>query len=169
MKIYMTSGTEDFLHKFIEKNPSERLIQLQGDDTSLLIHETTGKSLFSQPRSYEVFVQSGTLTEEGFFVFNNIPVSDEGRPVFEDRFKSRAGLIDKEPGFVAMRVLRPLDSDTYVVLTQWDQEESFKNWQSSQAYNKAHEKRGTKDGLDHQKTMFPRASFVTKYIGEPED
>jgi len=164
----MTSGTPDFLHKIIEDNPNETLIQLQGDDTSLLLHETSGSTLFSSPRNYEIFDQSGTLTQHGYFVFNNIPVSDEGRPVFEHRFKSRAGLIDKEPGFVAIRILRPLDSDTYVVLTQWDEEESFKNWQSSQAYNKAHEKRGTDQGIDHQKTMFPRASFVTKYVGQTE-
>lgn len=169
MNIFMTSGTPDFLHKLIDKNPGETMIQLQGDDTSLLIHETAGSTIFSQPRSYEVFEKSGTLTNEGYFVFNNIPVSDEGRPVFEDRFKSRAGLIDKEPGFIAIRVLRPLNSDTYVVLTQWDNEKSFQDWQSSQAYNKAHEKRGTSQGLDHQKTMFPRSSFVTKYIGQPEE
>ncbi|KIL47339.1 antibiotic biosynthesis monooxygenase family protein [Jeotgalibacillus campisalis] len=168
MNIFMTFGTENFLHKIIEKRPEESMILLHGEETALLIHETEGQTVFNQPRSYEVFVESGTMTQEGFFVFNNIPVSEEGRPVFEHRFKSRAGLIDKEPGFIAIRVLRPVNSDIYVVLTQWDSEDSFKNWQSSQAYNKAHEKRGTDQGLDHQKTIFPRASFVTKYIGQKE-
>ncbi|MGD7045212.1 antibiotic biosynthesis monooxygenase family protein [Jeotgalibacillus proteolyticus] len=168
MNIFMTFGTEDFLHKTMEKHQDETLVLLHGEDTALLIHETEGKTFFNQPRSYEVFEQSGVLTQEGFFVFNNIPVSEEGRPVFEHRFKSRAGLIDQEPGFIAIRVLRPVNSDIYVVLTQWDSEDSFKNWQSSQAYNKAHEKRGTEQGLDHQKTIFPRASFVTKYRGESE-
>ncbi|MDG5473416.1 antibiotic biosynthesis monooxygenase [Jeotgalibacillus sp. ET6] len=169
MNIFMTFGTEDFLHKTMEKHPDETLVLLHGEDTALLIHETEGKTLFNEPRSYGVFEQSGALTQEGFFVFNNIPVSEEGRPVFEHRFKSRAGLIDQEPGFIAIRVLRPLNSDIYVVLTQWDSEDSFKNWQSSQAYNKAHEKRGTDQGLDHQKTIFPRASFVTKYRGKSEE
>ncbi|MEW9501657.1 antibiotic biosynthesis monooxygenase family protein [Jeotgalibacillus marinus] len=168
MNIYMTFGTADFLHKMIEENPNEKFVQLQGDDTSLLIHETNGKTIFNQPRSYEVFEKSGELTDNGFFVFNNIPVSDEGRPVFEHRFKSRAGMIDKEPGFMAIRVLRPLKSDTYVVLTQWDNEDSFKNWKSSQAYNKAHKKNDTEGGIDHKKTMFPRSSFVTKYVGQTE-
>ncbi|PPA72398.1 antibiotic biosynthesis monooxygenase family protein [Jeotgalibacillus proteolyticus] len=165
MNLYMTFGTPDFLHKMIDKNPDETLILLQGEDTALLLHETEGKTIFSQPRKYEIFEQSGTFEREGFFVFNNIPVSDEGRPVFEDRFKTRAGLIDKEPGFVAIRVLRPIKSDIYVVLTQWKDEDSFKNWQSSQAYNKAHEKRGTDQGLDQKKSIFPRSSFVTKYRG----
>ncbi|MDZ5713065.1 antibiotic biosynthesis monooxygenase family protein [Jeotgalibacillus haloalkalitolerans] len=167
-KIYMTFGTPDFLHKFQEENPNETMIQMLGEDTALLVHETEGETLFNQPRKYEVFDGSGQLTENGFFVFNNIPVSDEGRPVFEHRFKNRAGLIEEEPGFIAIRVLRPVDSDTYVVLTQWDDEQSFKDWQTSQSYNKAHAKRGTSEGIDHQKSIFPRSSFVTKYVGQTE-
>ncbi|KIL45612.1 antibiotic biosynthesis monooxygenase family protein [Jeotgalibacillus soli] len=169
MNIYFTSGTADYLHKLVQQYPDEKLIQLAGEDTSLLIHETTGKSIFKEPRKYEAFNEAGQLTDTGFFVFNNIPVSDEGRPIFEDRFKNRAGLIEQEPGFIAIRVLRPLNSDTYVVLTQWDSEESFKKWQTSTAYNKAHTKRGTDQGIDHQKTIFPRSSFVTKYVAQPEE
>ncbi|TFD97654.1 antibiotic biosynthesis monooxygenase [Jeotgalibacillus sp. R-1-5s-1] len=168
MNMYMTFGTPEFLHKFTEEHPNETMIQLQGDDTTLLLHETEGSTVFSQPRKYEIFDQTGTLTNNGFFVFNNIPVSEEGRPVFEHRFKNRAGLIEEEPGFIAIRILRPLDSDTYVVLTQWEDEESFKNWQTSQSYNKAHAKRGTSEGIDHQKSIFPRQSFVTKYVGQTE-
>ena len=61
---------------------------------SLLLHETAGKTVFQTPRRYEVIGSSGTLQENGYFVFNNIPVTDEGRPIFEHRFKERAGAID---------------------------------------------------------------------------
>ena len=36
------------------------------------------------------------LQEDGYFVFNNIPVTDEGRPVFEHRFQMRAESIDDQ-------------------------------------------------------------------------
>lgn len=74
----------------------------------MLIHETEGNSLFHEPRPYEVLDAVGLLGGE-FIVCNNIPVTDEGRPLFEHRFNQRARLIEKEPGFVAIRVLRPLN------------------------------------------------------------
>lgn len=57
---------------------------------------------------YEVLDAVGEMTgNAGFVVCNNIAVTEEGRPVFEHRFQNRAGLIEKEPGFRAIRVLHP--------------------------------------------------------------
>ncbi len=162
MKLYMTTGTHDFLQKIMDQHPEETMMLMQGED-ALLLHETSGESVFESPRSYEVVDQSGTLESKGYVVFNNIPVSDEGRPLFEYRFKNRAGLIEEVEGFTAIRVLRPLDSDTYVIMTLWEDERSFLGWQESKQYEKAHAKRGTEEGIDNQKDIFPRASYVSKY------
>jgi heme oxygenase (mycobilin-producing) len=99
---------------------------------------------------------------------NNIPVTDEGRPLFEDRFLNRPRMIENEPGFVAIRVLRPLSSNTYTILTVWENEGAFENWQKSKAYEHTHKKRGTEAGIDSAKpNIFESASYVTKYyIGE---
>jgi len=113
--------------------------------------------------AYEVLDQKGKLEDGAFAVFNNIPVTEEGRELFESRFQNRAGLVEKEPGFAAIRILRPLDSDTYVILTMWEDESAFTNWQSSQAYSHAHKKRGTSEGIDKRPNIFPRPSFVTTY------
>lgn len=113
--------------------------------------------------AYEVLDQKGKLEDGAFAVFNNIPVTEEGRELFELRFQNRAGLVEKEPGFAAIRILRPLDSDTYVILTMWEDESAFTNWQSSQAYSHAHKKRGTSEGIDKRPNIFPRPSFVTTY------
>lgn len=113
--------------------------------------------------AYEVLDQKGKLEDGAFAVFNNIPVTEEGRELFESRFQNRAGLVEKEPGFAAIRILRPLDSDTYVILTMWEDESAFTNWQSSQAYSHAHKKRGTSEGIDKRPNIFPRRSFVTTY------
>lgn len=164
MNIYMTNGTYDFLARLKEKHSDQTVVLMHEADNALLLHETSGKSFFSAPRKYEVIDSSGELQGAGFAVFNNIPVSDEGRPVFEYRFKNRARLIENEPGFKAIRVLRPLSNDTYIILTLWESEQSFLNWQESKAYEKAHEKRGTEKGIDTQQPqIFTSASYVTKY------
>lgn len=85
MNFYMTTGTYDYMKKMRDKNPAETMVLMQGENTTLMIHETDGKTLFQTPRRYEVVDGTGELKEKGFFVFNNIPVSDEGRPVFEHR------------------------------------------------------------------------------------
>ncbi|MGM0899178.1 MAG: antibiotic biosynthesis monooxygenase family protein [Bacillota bacterium] len=112
---------------------------------------------------YEILDQKGRLEDGAFAVFNNIPVTEEGRELFESRFQNRAGLVEKEPGFAAIRILRPIESDTYVILTMWQDESAFTNWQSSQAYSNAHKKRGTSEGIDKRPNIFPRPSFVTTY------
>jgi len=131
---------------------TERLMNIESDDNVA---------------AYEAFDAAGSWTGGGYAVLNNIPVTEDGRNDFEERFKNRARKVEDEPGFVGIRVLRPLKDDTYVVLTLWQSEDHFKNWQQSQAYNHAHRNRSTSEGLTAQKpTMFPRPSFVTTFTIE---
>lgn len=162
MNVYITTGTHEFLQKLMDRHTDEKMILMQGKD-AMLLHETNGESVFESPRKYEIVDQSGELENKGYVVFNNIPVTDEGRPLFEYRFKNRAGLIEEVPGFTAIRVLRPLKSDTYVIMTLWEDERNFIAWQESEQYKKAHEKRGTEEGIDDKKDIFPRASYVSEY------
>lgn len=163
MKIYMTSGTFDYLKSIENKHAGETMLTMQDTEGALILHETEGSTLFKEPRKYEVIDSAGTLKKSGFIVMNNIPVTDEGKPIFEYRFKNRPRMIEQEPGFIAIRVLRPLSSNTYIILTQWDSEADFNAWQSSKAYNQAHEKRGTERGIDKQPNIFSSQSYVTKY------
>ncbi|MBC6976103.1 antibiotic biosynthesis monooxygenase [Bacillus sp. Xin] len=101
--------------------------------------------------------------QHGFIVCNNISVTDEGRPVFENRFKNRAGLIESEPGFQAIRVLRPLSNDTYVIMTMWETEQNFKDWTESRSFENAHKKRHAQASTEPQKSIFSRPSFVTTF------
>ncbi len=165
----MTQGTPEYLLKLKNQHTNTEMFLFENEDRGLLIHETSNETVFQEPRTYEVVDQVGELKNNSFVVCNNIPVTDEGRPVFEYRFKNRAGLIEKEPGFVAIRVLRPVDSDTYVIMTLWNEEKDFKQWQQSKAYEHAHKKRGTSEGIDHQKSYFPRPSYVTTYTEYVEE
>lgn len=163
MNTYITYGTINHLQNVKENHPDEKmLIMINEEDQALLLHEANGPSVFNEGRHYEILDQAGNLKESGFAVLNNIPVNDEGRPLFEYRFNNRARTIENETGFVAIRVLRPLNSDTYIILTLWKSEKDFLNWQNSKAYDQAHKKRGTSDGMDQQ-SIFPRPSYVTKY------
>ncbi|MCI3923072.1 antibiotic biosynthesis monooxygenase [Paenibacillus sp. TRM 82003] len=121
----------------------------------------------AEAAAYEILDEAGALPsneEGGFAVCNNIAVTDEGREEFEGRFRARARMVENEPGFRAIRVLRPVTGDTYVILTVWASETDFKAWQQSKAYEHAHKKRGTQEGIDVQRpSIFARPSFVTTY------
>lgn len=158
MKLYKWLGKET--ETDILKDKGWFVLTGEGDAAAVKEQEVSpGENI----ESYEILDQQGRLEDGTFAVFNNIPVTEEGRELFESRFKNRAGLVEKEPGFAAIRILRPLDTDTYVILTMWHDEAAFTNWQSSQAYSHAHKKRGTSEGIDKRPNIFPRPSFVTTY------
>lgn len=164
MNIYLTSGTKDFMETLRKRYLNETLIVMHGDGNSVLLHETEGKSFFQTPRRYEVVSAIGALNEEGFFAFNNVPVSEEGRPIFEHRLQSKIGKIEEEPGFVAFRLLRPLKSDTFIVLTQWETSAFFDSWKNTDTYHQVHESNESGASLDRMPHIFSSAAYVTTYI-----
>lgn len=163
MNVFITSGTFEFLRNIKMNNENEKLILLQNENKCLLLQETTGSTLFKEPRKYETVDGVGELKQEGYIVMNNIPVSDEGRPMFEHMFKNRAGKIEGQPGFKAIRILRPIGFETYIILTQWDNESSFNAWQTSQSFADAHSKKPKKEHTSGAQKIFSGESFVTKF------
>jgi heme-degrading monooxygenase HmoA len=80
-----------------------------------------------------------TLGVKMFIVANRIPVAEEYKEMFENRFRARSGQIDKQPGFVRMQILKPSSPDTpYVVLTSWQDKAAFENWVGSDDFKLAH-------------------------------
>ena len=68
---------------------------------------------------------------------------------FETRFRRRAGEIDKQPGFVSMRVLRPLGNQApYVVETEWQDQAAFRDWVNSDDFKRAHDNPLPKEAFD---------------------
>ena len=77
-------------------------------------------------------------------VANRIYVKREFAEAFEQRFRERAGLVDKMPGFVSNQVLRPVnEGDPYIVFTTWNSRQDFLNWVRSDAFTKGHAQSGT--------------------------
>ncbi|MFQ5876377.1 MAG: antibiotic biosynthesis monooxygenase family protein [Acidobacteriota bacterium] len=91
-----------------------------------------------------------------FVVTNRIPVARGQERAFEDRFRNRAHLIDRAPGFIKNLVMRPvrrrLDHRTgrwketaepgyHLVQTYWETEEDFWSWTNSESFRSAHSDR----------------------------
>ncbi len=71
-------------------------------------------------------------------VQNRVPVAEGQEEAFLDRFRTRKGLVDQQPGFIRNMVLRPIKRDTFIVLTFWESEEHFRAWTKSDAFKEAH-------------------------------
>ncbi len=91
-----------------------------------------------------------------FIVTNRIPVAQGHEEEFEDRFRNRAHLIDKSPGFIKNLILQPVqrrfrhqtgeweekeEQGYYLVQTYWESEQDFWDWTNSESFRAAHSNR----------------------------
>lgn len=159
MFFYITSGTPDYLEKLQLKYEKEQMILLYGTGNALLLHETEGKTKFVTPRNYEVIFSINSLEQRGFFVFQHIPVEDEAKPVFEQQLANQLKTIHNEPGFIALKFLRPKRNDTYVLITQWIGLHSYEAWKNSSAFKE------NKIFGEKKQNIFDAASFIATYSG----
>jgi len=84
-----------------------------------------------------------------FVVANRVPVAPGWEETFEERFRQRAGQIDKQPGFLRMQILKPVSDDSpYVVLTTWQDNTSFEAWVGSEDFKLAHSNPMPKEAFD---------------------
>lgn len=89
-------------------------------------------------------------------VTNRVPVAEGHEEDFEDRFRKRAHLVDRSPGFVRNLVMRPVrrrfnhqtgaweespERGYYLVQTYWESEEAFWAWTRSEEFRIAHQNR----------------------------
>jgi heme-degrading monooxygenase HmoA len=72
---------------------------------------------------------------------NAISVADGAGDELAKRFAARAGAVDGQEGFEGFELLRPTDDrSTWLVVTRWRDEESFRAWVSSPAFGHGHGK-----------------------------
>lgn len=75
-----------------------------------------------------------------YVVTNRVPVAEGYEEMFEERFRNRAGQVEKQPGFVRMHILKPVSEQTpYVVMTYWEDAAAFHNWVGSKDFKIAHQ------------------------------
>ncbi len=80
-----------------------------------------------------------------FVAINYIDCEPDYKERFEELFGSRAHAIDRMEGFKSMQVLKPKDgASSYLIMSFWESEESFKQWTGSPEFLEGH-KRGFED------------------------
>ena len=71
---------------------------------------------------------------------NAITVPKDKQARFEERFRGRAGSVEKTPGFEWFEMLRPLEgTDQYLIYTRWSSEEAYRAWESGQDFARSHD------------------------------
>jgi heme-degrading monooxygenase HmoA len=90
---------------------------------------------------------------------NAITVPAERADELADRFAARAGEVEKQAGFEEFQLLRPTDDrTTWLVYTRWRDEESFRKWTESMAFQHGHKQQAAPSGGEGQQSQGPVAS-----------
>lgn len=116
-------------------------------------------------------------------VTNHIPVAQGHEIDFEERFRRRAHLVDRSPGFVRNEVLRPrpmrfdpeaggwVDDPTaqghYEVRTYWRSLEDFVAWTKSEAFAEAHKNRPPREMFSGPSRLEIHEVLLSTERGEP--
>ena len=80
---------------------------------------------------------------------NAITVPADSGDELARRFAARAGAVDSAGGFEGFELLKPTDDrTTWLVVTRWRDEESFKAWVSSPAFGHGHRSEQERHGGD---------------------
>jgi len=78
---------------------------------------------------------------------NAITVPADSGDELARRFAARAGAVDSQDGFEGFELLKPVDErTTWLVLTRWRDEASFRAWLSSPAFGHGHRSAADRSG-----------------------
>lgn len=73
------------------------------------------------------------------FIVMNVVEAKEGRVEDVERaFRERERLVQQAEGFVGFELLRRDRDREYIVLTKWENEETFKSWVGSDLFKRSH-------------------------------
>jgi heme-degrading monooxygenase HmoA len=159
MKAFMTNGTLDYLVKLTEKhNKLDFHLMINAASTLAYYEASSKRSVFGAGREYVILLESGKILVDGYVVMNNIPLTEEGKPLFMDRFRQRQDVVNTIPGFQAFRLLKPTKGNTYVIFTQWASEACFEQWKESDEFATSHDNITVKPPA-----YFAKRPFVSKY------
>jgi len=78
---------------------------------------------------------------------NAITVPADSGDELAHRFAARAGAVDNQEGFEGFELLKPTDErTTWLVLTRWQDEDSFDAWLHSPAFGHGHRSAAERGG-----------------------
>lgn len=159
MKAFMTNGTLDFLEGILLKHKSIHFHYMHNGSGTLVYYEDNGKNVFGAGRTYEVILSNGHIQPSGYVVMHNIPLTEEGKPIFIDRFRQRVNQISSFPGFQSFRLLQSVKDQMHIVFTQWTSKDHFESWKESEDFMKSHYHQDIK-----QPAYFAARPFSVSYL-----
>ncbi|TDM07478.1 antibiotic biosynthesis monooxygenase [Macrococcus lamae] len=138
MYTYLTHGSEYYMQRLIDNNNDRTLMKYAGQEDIILYEETTEKSVFSSPESFEVVESDGSMTDDAPLMLRYFQVSDERRKAAESRLTGEKNFAEYD-GYIAYRLLRPLRGQTYCVALQFQDEDMLDDFRKSSVYREHYE------------------------------
>lgn len=107
------------MQKLQQKNIGEILI-FENHTETILIHESNKKTVFASPRKYDVITSIGELSANCALTLEYLYIEKEHRPIFEERFNNISDEIFNFQKMKAVRLLKPINTDSYIFLVNWN-------------------------------------------------
>lgn len=135
MYMFMTTGTLLFLQTVTDKHPKHDFYYMKSGTSTLVLYEShKKKGIFVSGRAYEVLHDAGSLQLEGFVAMDVVPVKEDTMRVFEERVAKILPKLQQMTGLVALRFMKQVKSNQYMILTQWESEAYYDRWKTSINY-----------------------------------
>lgn len=163
MHIYLATGTSDFMEILQKKYKKENMTVLYGGNQSLLMHVTEGKTKFATPQSFEVVKSVNDFVEHGFYTITYIDIFVDSLISFEGRMQAKEFHFLNEPGFIAYKLLKPINSSVFAIIQQWTGANSYEAWKMSSNYKTDFDFMNDKDSLDRHATIASVAPYTKMY------
>ena len=77
-------------------------------------------------------------------VENRVQIAEPHAETFIQRLEESYG-IEEQPGFLGLKLLAPVEAETYITMTFWESREDYEAWKEGQAFDHAHTDRSAED------------------------
>lgn len=161
-----TSGTYHFLEQLTKKYLHKHDFYFMKSARSTIVYyeHKRKKSIFVSGKTFSILKSYETIQPKGFVTMEHIPVSSDSADAFEARAKKLFLDLTERRGVVAMRLLRQLKKDEFVILTQWKSERDEEFWRTSPTY----EYQNVRD-FARMSAYFAERPFVNSFYMIEED
>lgn len=137
MFMFMTTGTVHFLKKLTAAHPTINFYFMKSGASTLVLYESTKKKgVFVSGQTFHILRSHESINKKGFVTMDFIPVMEDTMPVFEERTITMLPKLEKSKGLIALRFLKQLKSNQYVILYQWQSERHYVDWKNSSDHDK---------------------------------
>lgn len=127
-----TSGTYHFLQELTQKHRQTDFYFMRNNQSTLVYYEhKQKKSIFVSGKTFSILQTAGPIQAKGFITMEHIPVTDDGVKLFQDRLASLFPELVDRSGVTAMRALKGVKKQEFVIMTQWKNERYEQLWKES--------------------------------------